>query len=70
MQTIKPESQSEGLESQSEATELEKTRSDGPESQTVGLELDVEVHEEISKANSISKELVLARYVRRHHAPD
>ena len=36
----------------------------------MGFKLNNEVHEEISKTNSKSKEPVLARYVRRHHALD
>ena len=36
----------------------------------MGPELDTEVHDESSETHSKSKELVLARYVKRHHAPD
>ena len=36
----------------------------------MGPKLDTEDHEEVSGTNSKSKVLVLARYVRRHHAPD
>ena len=64
---LQPESQSEGPQSQSKATELpqEKIKSDGPESQTMGPELD-----EINETHSKSKEPVLARYIKRHHALD
>ena len=34
------------------------------------MEIETEVHEEISETHSKSKELVLAKYVRRHHAPE
>ena len=36
----------------------------------MGPKLNIEVHDEISKIHSKSKEPMLARYVRRHHAPD
>ena len=50
-----------------EATELpqDQTESNGPESQTMVLK-----HDEISETHSKSKEPVLARYFKRHHAPD
>jgi hypothetical protein len=46
----------------------EKTESDGPESQIVGPELKDD--EEVNGTKSNSKEPMLARYVRKHHAPD
>ena len=49
---------------------LEQIEPNGPESQTVGPELDIEDHGEVSGKNSKSKVPVLARYVKRHHAPD
>ena len=36
----------------------------------MGPKPEIEVHDEINETHSKSKELVLARYVRRHHAPD
>ena len=48
---------------------LEKTKFVGPKSYIVGPELIIEDHKEISETNSKSKLLVLARYVRRNHAP-
>ena len=36
----------------------------------MGLKIIIEDHEEISETNSKSKEAILARYVRRHYAPD
>lgn len=48
----------------------EKIESDGPESQTVGPKFDAEDHEEVSGTNYKSKVPVLARYFRRHHAPN
>ena len=63
-------SQSEGLESQLEATKLEKTEPDGPKSQIMGHELDTKAYDEISETHSKSKEPMLARFVRRNHAPD
>ena len=57
-------------ESQLEATKLVQTEFDGLKSQTVGPKPEIEVHDEISETHSKSKELVLARYVRRDHAPD
>ena len=49
---------------------LEKIESDGPESQTVEPKLDIEDHEKVSWTYSKSKVPVLAKSVRRHHAPD
>ena len=65
---MQPESHLEGPESM--AIELEQTKSDGTKSQTMGAKLDTKIHDEISETHSKSKEPVLARYVRRHHAPD
>ena len=36
----------------------------------MGPKLDTEVHDENSGTHSKPKELLLARYVKRHHAPD
>ena len=60
------------LDSQPKDSELlqEKIESDGPESQIVGPELDVEDHEEVSGTNSKFKIPMLERYVRRHDALD
>ena len=43
--------------------------SEGPESYTMGPEHDVEDHGKASGTSSKPKVHVLARYVRRHHAP-
>ena len=67
---MQPESRFKGPKSHLEATELVQTESDGPESQTMGPNPNIEVHEENSGTHSKSKEPVLERYVRRHHAPD
>ena len=53
------------VQPKSKATELpqDQTESDGPKSQTMKLEPN-----EISETHPKSKELMLERYVRRHHA--
>ena len=53
--------------SQSEDTKEVQTKSN---SQKVEPKLEIQVHEEISETHSKSKELVFAKYVRRHHTPN
>ena len=75
LQLVQPESQSQSKQpklqsegTKSEATELlpEQTKSEEPESHAMELELDSEVHNE----NNKTKEPILEKYVRRHHAHD
>lgn len=72
LQLVKPESQSKGPESQSEDINmlLEKVKSNGPKSQIVGFELNIEDHQEVNETKSKSKVPMLARCVIRHHALD
>ena len=46
------------------------TESEGPKPETKPPESQVEIQEEDNAVHSKGKELVLAKYVRRHHTPD
>ena len=70
LEEVQIELHSEEPESHSEATNLVQTNSGGLKPQTEGPKLEVEIHNEESGIHSKPKEPVLARYVRRHHAPD
>ena len=61
LMVVQPKSQSKGTEVQLEATKLliEKTEPDGPELNTLGLNLNIENHEKGSEKNSKSKVHVL-----------
>ena len=62
--------ESQGPEPHLEPTELVQTKFKGPEPQIEGPELEVEVQNGDSEIHPKPKEPVLARYVRRHHAPN
>ena len=60
--------ESQGPQSQSETTEPTSTKSEGPEPQIEQSEPEVEIQNEYYVIQSKGKELVLAKYVTRHHA--
>ena len=64
------QTESQGLESHFEATKLMPTESERPEPQTEQPESQVKIQKEDNAIHSNCKEHVLAKYVRRHHAPD
>ena len=68
LQEVQTESQ--GHKSHSKATELVHTKSEGVEPQIKGPKLEVEIQNEDNAIPSKVKEPVLAKYVRRHHAPN
>ena len=68
LQEVQTESQEP--ESHSETTELVQTKPNEPKPQIEGPKLEVEFQIEDNTIHSKVKELELAKYVRRHHAPD